>query len=396
MVGSRLGRLKGGIVALALWAGCAPLAIWAGCTVFAVPCMADAMPPLDLQRDQITRELPQLWRLETFSPGQPQTNEAATKDATGKDTPERPVIQPFTAVVSLTAPTYTIESQRGPYTLLRPVADQGVRKTIAGLIKATRREGGGWAVRVGIQNSYVLDNIGQPADRFQGRTAVIGTPEATKLVAELEQSAKQQAEAEAQRQRRQQEQLELQLSVVKAEAQRIAADHALIDQRAAALAAVKRQLMEGERPARIAAFEAALKSEDVSVRAMALSAALSGRDAVVANLALRKFFTGKKSLPVQLFATREYKDSDAVLNNLGPLTLVIDRYDSVAGTIEGKLGASGYPALLGSASGYLAQTEMSINTYGCALQLRLSDVETLDGVLRCQTLPTLIARITLD
>lgn len=383
MIGSMGRRLRIGMAALALWAAGA---------VLAGPAWAQAMPPLDVQRDQLGRELPPLWKLETFSPGPPQAAAGADKDA-----PDRPVVQSFTAVVSLTASTFTVDSQRGPYTLLRPVAEQGLRKTLSGLIKSSRREGGGWTVRVGVQNIYVLDNIGQPVDRFQGRTAVLGSPEAAKLTSELEQTAKQQNEADAQRQRRQQEQLDQQLSVVKAEAQRIAADHALIDQRAAALAAVKRQLMEGERPARIAAFEAAMKSDDVSVRAMALSSALSGRDAMVANLALRQFLAGKKSLPVQLFATREVKESETVLNNLGPLTLSIDRFDSATGNLEGKMGAPGYSiALPGSASGYLAQTELTVNTYGCSLQLRLSEVETLDGIFRCQTLPTLIARITLD
>ena len=388
MSGSMVGRLRIALVALALWVACAALA---------TPVLAQSAPPLDLQRDQLSRELPPLWKLETFSPGPPQAGAASAGASADKDAPDRPVVQAFTAVVSLTVSTFTVDSQRGPYTLLRPVAEQGLRKTLSGLIKSNKREGGGWTVRVGVQNIYVLDNIGQPADRFQGRTAVLGSPEATKLTTELEQTAKQQNEADAQRQRRQQEQLDQQLSVVKAEAQRIAADHALIDQRAAALAGVKRQLMEGERPARLAAFEAALKSDDVSVRAMALSAALSGRDAVVANLALRQFLAGKKSLPVQLFATREVKDSETVVNNLGPLTLTIDHFDAATGNIEGKMGAPGYSiALPGSASGYLAQTELTVNTYGCSLQLRLSEVETLDGIFRCQTLPTLIARITLD
>ena len=383
MSGSMVGRLRIALVALALWAACAALA---------TPVLAQSAPPLDLQRDQLGRELPPLWKLETFSPGPPQA--AAGPD---KDAPDRPVVQAFTAVVSLTVSTFTVDSQRGPYTLLRPVAEQGLRKTLSGLIKSNKREGGGWTVRVGVQNIYVLDNIGQPADRFQGRTAVLGSPEAAKLTTELDQTAKQQTEADAQRQRRQQEQLDQQLSVVKAEAQRIAADHALIDQRAAALAGVKRQLMEGERPARLAAFEAAMKSDDVSVRAMALSAALTGRDAIVANLALRHILAGKKSLPVQLFATREVKESETVLNNLGPLTLTIDRFDAATGTIEGKMGAPGYSiAAPGAAFGSLAQTELAVNTYGCSLQLRLSEVETLDGIFRCQTLPTLIARITLD
>ena len=383
MVGTMAGRLRVGMVALALWAACALLA---------APALAQSLPPLDVQRDQLGRELPPLWKLETFSPGPPQAASGADKDA-----PDRPVVQAFTAVVSLTASTFTVDSQRGPYTLLRPVAEQGLRKTLSGLIKSNHREGGGWTVRVGVQNIYVLDNIGQPADRFQGRTAILGSPEAARLTTELEQTAKQQNEADAQRQRRQQEQLDQQLSVVKAEAQRIAADHALIDQRSAALASVKRQLMEGERTTRIAAYEAAMKSDDVSVRAMALSAALAGRDAVVANLALRQFLATKKSLPIQLFATREVKDSESVVNNLGPLTLSIDHFDPVTGNLEGKMGAPGYSiALPGSASGYLAQTELNVNTYGCSLQLRLSEVETLDGIFRCQTLPTLIARITLD
>ncbi|CAK0746906.1 hypothetical protein WCLP8_1760004 [uncultured Gammaproteobacteria bacterium] len=82
---------------------------------------------------------------------------------------------------------------------------------------------------------------------------------------------------------------------------------------------------------------------------------------------------------------------------MGPLTLTIANFDPAAGVMTGTLGAQGYsitqPA---SAFGTLSQTELSINTFGCALTVRLSEVQTLDGLYRCQTLPTLIARITLD
>ncbi|MEI8394943.1 MAG: hypothetical protein WCF85_09430 [Rhodospirillaceae bacterium] len=383
--------------------GMAVLAFVVAGTVTATPGAAQTVPPVDALREQFGRELPLLWRLDSFTlvpAASLATAPAEIKDAAAKETPanpaEKPVIQPFTAVVSLGTATYTVDSQRGPFTLLRPVAEQGTRKTLSGLAKSVQRDGR-WTTRFGIQNNFALDTIGQPLDRFPGRTIVTGTPDATRLLAELDQSARQQTEAEAEIQRQLQEGLDRQMAAIRAEAQRIAADRAVIDQRAAALADLKRQLLEGDRTVRIATLEAALNGKDTALRAMAYSTALTGRDPVVANLALRSFLAQKKSLPVQLFATREVKDSESVLHNLGPLTLTIDRFDPLSGNLEGKMGAPGYSiALPGSAFGYLAQTELNVNTYGCTLQLRLSDVETLDGMFRCQTLPTLIARITLD
>ncbi|MEI6985160.1 MAG: hypothetical protein WCK65_03445, partial [Rhodospirillaceae bacterium] len=268
---------------------------------------------MDLQREQLVRELPPLWRLESFTV-------AAPDGKAGESAGDGPVVQFFTAGIGLTVATYVIDSQRGPFTLLRQVAESGLKKTLSGLVKSVRRDGG-WVVRLGIQNGYAMDAIGQPMDRFPGRTAVLGSPEAVKLLEELDTSVTRQQEAAAEQARRQQEGLDRQLAVVKAEAQRMVADRALIDQRAAALAEFKRQLLEGERTVRIATLEAALNGKDASLRAMAFSAAFANRDAVVANLALRAFLAQKKTLPVQLFATRENKDSEFVLNNLGPLSL---------------------------------------------------------------------------
>ena len=376
--------LKIGVVILTLVVG-------SGTT--ATPGASQSLPTADGLRDQLARELPALWRLESFTLAPPTTD---GKEGAAKETGDKTIVQPFTAVVGLAAATYAVDSQRGPFTLLRPVAEQGTRKTLSGLVKSTPRDGA-WTSRFGIRNGFVIDNIGLPIDRFPGRTAVLGTTATTELLNDLEQGAKRKAEAEAENIRQQREALDLQLAAVKADAQRIAADRALIDQRAAALADLKRQLLDGERPARIAALEAALNGKDPSLRAMAFATAFSGRDALVANLALRALLTQKKALPIQLFATRENKDSETVLNNLGPLGLTIERFDPLTGVLEGKMGAPGYSITLpGGAVGTLTQTELTINTYGCTLQLRLSDMATLDGIYRCQTLPTLIARITLD
>ncbi len=369
------------------------------------PGASDPVLTEDMLKDQLTRELPPLWHLESFAlaapaePAKAPAESAKTESAkteSGKAGDDQTVIRSFTATISLTVATYALDRQRGAFTLLRPVADQGSRKTISGLVKSVRQDGG-WVSHFGIQNGYVIGSMGQPIDRFPGRTLVVGSPEAVKLLADLDQIAKDESEAQAAGQHHLQDLLDQQIAVVKIEAQRIAADRALIDQRTAQLADLKRQISEGERGARIAALEAALNGKDASQRAMAFSAALSGRDPVVANLALRVFLFQKKTIPIQLFATRENKDSEAVVNNLGPLTLTIDRFDSLTGNLEGKLGAPGYSITLpGAAFGFLAQTELTINTYGCSLLLRLTEFETLDGSLRCQTLPPLLARITLD
>ncbi len=349
---------------------------------------ADTAPANDGLKERFQQQLPPLWHLDSFT--------VTPRSDAGKSGDDQTLIQSFTATVSLTVATYTIDSQRGPFTLVRLVADQGTRKTLSGLIKSVRQDGG-WTSRFGIQNGYATDRIGQPIDRFPGRTVVVGTPEATRLLAELDQAAKDQAEVDAARLRHQQEVRDQQLAEIKAGAERIATDRAVIDQRVAQLTDVRRQILEGERSARIAALEAVLNGKDASQRAMAFAAAFSGRDPVVANLALRVFFAQKKTLPIQLFATRENKDSEAVLNNMGPLTLTIEHFDPLIGNLEGKLGAPGYSITLpGAAFGSLAQTELTLNTFGCSLLLRLTEFETMDGVWRCQTLPPLIARITLD
>jgi hypothetical protein len=364
------------------------LALVAGLVNPAPVSAVESQPNPDLLRDQLARELPALWKLESLTVSPP--------SATEGEGPNRVVTQPFAAAISLTAATYAVDTQRGPFTLLRPVAERGMRKTLSGVVKSSLRDGN-WVSRFGFQNGYVMDAIGQPIERFPGRTVVVGTPEAAKLVSELDEVIKQQVKAEAEQRQREKERMDQQVAQARADAERAAAERTVIDQRAAQLADLRRLISEGERQGRVAALEAALAGSDTSIRELAMDAALSGRDPIVANLALRNFFAQKKSLPVQLFATKENKDSELVLTNLGPLTLSIERFEPISGALEGRMGAPGYSITLpGSATGTLAQTELLVNTFGCSLQLRLSEVKTMDGILRCQTLPVLIARITLD
>lgn len=152
-----------------------------------------------------------------------------------------------------------------------------------------------------------------------------------------------------------------------------------------------------DRSAKVAAIESGLTSDNPALRRMAFEAALDSRDPLIGGLALTDWLGRQKSLPVLLYATKEISGSQVVLDNLGPLTVTVDGFDKATGQITATMGAPGYTVAMPSATvGTLAQTALTLNSYGCQLALRLSGHRTLDGIYRCQSLPALVARIVVN
>lgn len=300
------------------------------------------------------------------------------------------------AKLTLPKPTYLIDSREGPFTFIRPATAPNLEKTLTATAVATR-SANGWTARIELQNPEVLEGVGKPADELPGLTVLSGSDNARAAREQLDRDARQRVAEEQARRRREEELLAEQAATAKAEADRLEATRRQLEARAAQVADLRAKLLGADRPARIAAYEAALGGNDPALRQMAVEAALQSRDPVLANLALKDWIVRRKALPVQLYATKEDGNSETVLNNLGPLTLEIESFNPVTGALAGRLGAPGYSIAKPSAAvGALAQTELAVNGYGCALTLRLTEHRTMDGLFRCQTLPTLIARVTVD
>lgn len=332
-----------------------------------VPDAVTAPPPVsaDAVRQDVARRIPDPWTVEEV------TIRPAGPDGTA------------TAVfvrVRLSQPTFALERQTGEVAFLRPVADAGTEKVLIGTVSA----GAGLAVT--FDNADVLDSLGRPASQLPGRTVVAGTPEATALAEQMAAAAARKREADEQT-----------TDTALAETERMAQQMRLIEARTRQMDTVRARLQGGEAAARLAAFEAAVGGDDIPLRQFALETAFAGRDPSLLNLALRDWLGRKRSVPVQLYATREEPASENVLRNLGPLTLEIQAFNAVSGNLTGRLGAPGYNITMPSAaSGYLAQNELMVNSFGCTLTLRLTEHRTFDGLYRCQTLPALVARIVLD
>lgn len=286
--------------------------------------------------------------------------------------------------VRLAQPTFVVERRTDEVAFLRPVADAGTEKVLTGT--AVPAAGNAPGLDLVFDNAEVLDSLGRPADQLPGRTVVAGTPEAAAAAEKLAAASARKREADEQA-----------ADNALAETERMAQQMKLIAARTQQMDTVRARLAGGEPAARIAAFEAALGGDDVPLRQFALETAFAGRDPTLLNLALRDWLGRKKTVPVQLYATREEPASETVLRNLGPLTLEVQGFNTVSGTLMGRLGAAGYTITMPSvASGYLAQNELTINSFGCSLTLRLTEHRTFDGLYRCQTLPALVARIVLD
>lgn len=350
--------------------------------------------PADQIHAEIARLVPPLWTVEDVAvepmPAPVPEGKPAPKD------PDARAAARISARLKLAKPTFTVESREGPVTFIRPAADTGLEKTLTATALATRA-GTGWTLRIELQNPEVMEGVGKPAGELPGRTVVAGTEEARTLRERIDRDARQRIAEEQARRQREEELMAQQAATAKAEAERADRERRLIEARIAQVTDLRGKLLGGDRTARLAAYEAALGGNDPALRQIAMEAALQSRDPVVANLALKDWLARKKALPVLLFATKEDGNSETVLHNLGPLTLEIDSFNAVNGAVAGRMGAPGYSIAKPSvAVGTLAQTELTVNSYGCVLTLRLTEHQTMDGLFRCQTLPTLIARITLD
>ncbi|CAO3441754.1 hypothetical protein [Azospirillum largimobile] len=377
-------------------AACAIAALLAGGVVPALPSgyarAAESAPaeqiPEAAIRARFEAMLPAPWRIEALMV-EPLSNAAA-------QSPEPQAAARVTAKLVLGAPTYLVDSREGPVTFLRPAADAGLVKSWVATALGTRGANG-WTVTLTPQTPGLLEGIGNPAAELPGRTVVLGTAEARSLREQLDRDAAQRLADDTERRRREEERLTQQTAAAKAEAARAETERRAVEARIAQLADLRGKLAGNDRAMRLAAFEAALGGNDPALRQTAMEAALQSRDPVVANLALKDWIARRRAVPVQLYATKEDPSSEVVVQNLGPMTLEIDGFSPINGALAGKLGAPGYSiARPSSIVGTLAQTELAVNSFGCALTLRLTEHRTLDGLLRCQTLPTLIARITLD
>ncbi len=377
-------RITAGVLA-----GWIAVALPSGPAEAAEPAVASAESiPETLLRARIESLLPAPWRIEalTVEPQPLPMPPPADPSAAAR----------VTARVVLGAPTYLVDSREGPVTFLRPAAEPGLAKSWVATVLATRNATG-WTIALTPQAPGLLDGIGKPAAELPGRTVVLGTQEARTLREQLDRDATRRLAEESERRKREDERIAQQTAAARAEAARTESERQAVEARIAQLADLHGKLTGQDRTARLAAFEAALGGNDPALRQTAMEAALQSGDPVVANLALKDWIARRRAVPVQLYATREDPSSEAVVQNLGPMTLEIDGFNPVNGALAGKLGAPGYSiARPSSIVGALAQTELAVNAFGCALTLRLTGHRTMDGLLRCQTLPTLIARITLD
>ncbi|NYZ13173.1 hypothetical protein HL658_11470 [Azospirillum sp. RWY-5-1] len=328
-------------------------------------------------RQALEQRVPSIWRIE----------EVAVEEAGGSS-------WQITARLRLSRPTYAIDSRDGPVTFIRPVAGAGLEKTLHAV--ATGGEGAATPA-LELANPEVLDGVGQPPEELPGRTVVSGSDEARRLRAGLEADARRRVEEDEAARQRAEQRLAHQTALARAEAQRAEEERRAVEARTRRIEDLQRRLTSGARADRIAAFEAALGGNDESLRLLAADAALASGDPLLAALAIRDWVARRRSIPVQLFATREEPGSAAVLQAMGPLTVELEGFNRLTGDLVGRMGAPGYGVTRPSAAaGSLAGTGLTVNAFGCTLALGLTEHRTMDGLFRCQTLPALIARVTLD
>lgn len=348
----------------------------------AEPALAAGPVPDDALRAEVARHVPPSWKVEAV----------ALEPAESAAGPYR-----LTARMKLTRQTYVVDGREGPYAFVRPVAEPGLEKVLTGTATTVKAKDGTLTVKMELQNAEVLDSVGKPAEELPGKPVVAGSEDAQKLRAELDAEARQRIADEQALRQREEELLTQQQATAQAEAERRAAERKQIETRTGQINEVRARLLAGERAQRVAVYEAVLGGNDPALRQIAVEAALQSRDPVLANLALKDWIARHKTIQVQLYATKEDSNSETVLRNLGPLAIEVESFSGANGTLQAKMGAPGYSvATPSAAAGTLAQTELTVNTFGCALTLRLTEHRTLDGIYRCQTLPALVARVTVD
>jgi len=265
----------------------------------------------------------------------------------------------------------------------------------ADALAAVRREAAAETARVQAREAEALRAAAEA-----GRVA-----EARRAAAEvLETAARREAEAQA-------------------SAQRLA-----VESRAAQIAELRGQFRAEDRNIRIAAVERAMRSEDPALRVLGMEAALSSGDGALLGLGLRLFFQQTREVPVSFFvpATQpqvpgrgRFQVAPATFAvAMNGLVLSIREFDVASGALTGTSRVGSDPATL---TGTLARSEFTITltpssprgrggefggAYGlqhCTLTLRLSDVQTLDGMFACasqpyyrdEPTPVLLARISL-
>lgn len=335
-----------------------------------------ATPLDDRVRGEIARRLPGWWRIERIQITAPDA--LAGLDAGASSRVE--------AEVRLTTPTFLVEFRAGPDTLVRRAGEPGAVKLLTGEAKAPRKG----AIEVTLDDApAVWESLGKPETALPGRVLPIDGAEGRALVAALPERERERARAAE----------SVTAAVAAADAAEAKAQEtigAAIDARGKRLSDLIARLGSRDRAERLAATREAAADPDPTRRALAIDTALRSRDPIEAGAALRDWLTRRRTIPVLLYPVKEEPDSAAVARNIGPLTLTISSIDE-SGGIGGSLSAPGYGVTRdATAGGGLTRTDLSIVTYGCALTLRLTELPSLDGVYRCQTLPPLAARVTLD
>jgi len=335
-----------------------------------------ATPLDDSVRAEVSRRVPGWWRVDRVTIGDPKGIAQGETGASSR----------FEAEARLLVPTFAPELRAGTETLVRRAGEPGVAKLLTGEVKVSRKGG----VEVTLDASLsLLESLGKPETALPGRVVPVDGEEGRALLASISERERERARAA--------EDLAAVVSAAEAaEAKAAQTVKAAIDARAKRLTELTERLNSRDRAERLAAYQEGIGDPDATRRALATEAALKSRDPVLAGSAVRDWLTRRKTIPVLLYAVKEEPESETVSRNIGPLKLSIGEIDA-SGGITGSLSAPGYGVTRDAAAGgLLTRTDLSVVTFGCALNLRLTEQRALDGVYRCQTLPPLAARVVLD
>lgn len=330
----------------------------------------------DSVRNEVSRRVPAWWRVDRVTIGDPRALASSENGASSR----------FGAEVRLSAPTFSPELRAGAETFVRRAGDPGMVKAVSGEVRMSRSG----RIEVTLDESLsLLDSLGKPESALPGRVVSIDGEEGKALLASI-------PERERARGRAVEEAGAAVAAADAAEAKAAEAIKAAIDAGTKRLGDLIDRLNSRERAERLAAYREVSADPDPARRALAAEAALKSRDPIMTGLALRDWLTRRETVSVLLYAVKEEPESVNVIHNIGPLKLSISEIDA-SGGITGALSAPGYAVTRDAAAGGgLTRDDLQIVTFGCSLDLRLTERRTLDGVYRCQTLPPLAARVVLD
>ena len=195
---------------------------------------------------------------------------------------------------------------------------------------------------------------------------------------------------------------------------RTAAQRVAIEERGRQIGELRARFA-GDRNTRIAALDHAMRSEDPVLRALGFETALTSQDAAAISLALRLTLLQKRELQVTTFAPSiiapGQTDAQAVAASVAGFTIQLRDINPATGNFAGTARLGGSEAV---ATGSLGRSELTVALRpldkahpllvgglvqdACSLMLRLSEVQTLDGVFGCtaKETPRLVARVALD